>query len=142
MITSQSAGQISRTSARFNHIGVLKTTSSQKSETCLNSNYHDTIYQPQEISHTLAVYDLTKLAEFPQSQPSLESTLNLAMKNPIVSSGPDGSNLCTSFSSPGLSHSLQSSSATGHIKFITLHQIHRRSIYIKENIPECMHTKI
>jgi len=37
---------------------------------------------------------------------SLDPTRNLAMKNPIVSRGDDGSNLWTSSSSPGRNHSL------------------------------------
>lgn len=39
-------------------------------------------------------------------QVSLEPTINLAMKNPIVSRGDDGSNLWTRSSSPGRNHSL------------------------------------
>lgn len=39
-------------------------------------------------------------------QVSLDPTRNLAIKNPIVSSGDDGSNLWTRSSSPGRNHSL------------------------------------
>lgn len=53
-----------------------------------------------------------------RSQVSLGPTLNLAMKNPIVSSGDDGSNLWTSSSSPGLNHSLWESGIRTSLRII------------------------
>ena len=56
-------------------------------------------------------------------QESLGPTANLAMKNPIVSSRDDGSNLCTSSSSPGLNHSLHRKKKQNPVIFINFYMI-------------------
>ena len=58
------------------------------------------------------------LQDLSYSSKSFVPTENLAMKNPMVSSGEDGSNLWTRCSSPGLNHSLQKQSTKCHIQLL------------------------